>query len=103
MPFTPPATGIYYRVSETPVSENYTGLSETSEFVGLVQIDIMSEQGKGVTVPRNLAGDLASAFRRMRLSASGAAIAITNVTVGPTLQDDPRMLTPVTVRYRVFA
>ena len=104
MPFTPPTNHIWLRVNEIPASTTpFDVKGGTTDRIGLVQIDVFRPLGEGHVTAKETAGKVAAHFPvALRLYSEGVKVVVTRSEIGPIIQEDARIMLPVTIRWRSF-
>jgi hypothetical protein len=100
--FTPP-TGIYGRLSILPAPTLNVDLQGTHRgYIGVFQVSLYEEMGKGDGAVTQLADTLAAAFPvNRRITQSGLTLQITSAAnIAPAVEGDVRDFVPVSLNYR---
>ncbi len=102
--FTPPTDRKWLQVNDIPAATTPFSLSGgTSEYVGLMQVDVFRPLDEGHKPARETAGKITDHFRPpLLLSSEGLKVKITQASAGPAMQDGAAIKIPVTIRYRCF-
>lgn len=102
--FTPSAYP-YFKVSDIPVDGNAIALEGFRHIKGILQIGIMLEREKGLSVSKSLAGQIAAHFPHgLVLWHEGQRVEIHKPTVSkPPIFDGHELMVPVHIHYQSFA
>ena len=79
------------------------GSAGTDEHVGIYQVDVMGDSGKGKNAAMVMADKIADQFKPVtELTYSGTVVRCVSVSRGAAKIDDDRYMIPVTVTYLSF-